>query len=128
YKFHIINGTIATIFEVDEDNIGLKKYANNGDEESDEEQLYWIQRVSRQVPGTSYARLQFPIVPAFATTIHKAESATIDCKSDRFVFFGAAAPLPLEALRKYGVDVEAINISRRIMGDNDQDDEEADDE
>ncbi|KAL7313309.1 hypothetical protein PS15m_007069 [Mucor circinelloides] len=49
-------------------------------------------------------------------------------KATDLYFFGAAAPLPLEALRKYGVDVEAINISRRIMGDNDQDDEEADDE
>lgn len=47
--------------------------------------------------------------------------------TDDLYFFGA--PLPLEVSRKYyGVDLEAINISRRIMGDNDQGDEEADDE
>ncbi|KAI8636520.1 hypothetical protein BD408DRAFT_407104 [Parasitella parasitica] len=80
-----VNGAIATVFEVDEDNIGLKKFANN--DEEDEEETYWIQRISRQA-------------------------------SDLFLF---GAPIPLAMSRKYGVDVEAINISRGIMGDGDQD-------
>ncbi|KAI8635879.1 hypothetical protein BD408DRAFT_356713 [Parasitella parasitica] len=40
-------------------------------------------------------------------------------KASDLFFFGA--PVPLTISRKYGVDVEAINISRRIMGDGDQD-------
>ncbi|CEP15476.1 hypothetical protein, partial, partial [Parasitella parasitica] len=121
-----VNGTIATIFEIDEDNIGLKKYDDNNDTDENE-QLYWIQRISRQVAGTSYARTQFPILPAFASTIHKAQSATIDCvgifldnmlthgqlyvamsrvkKASDLHFFGA--PLPLQITRKYGVNVDA---------------------
>ncbi|KAG1084343.1 hypothetical protein G6F42_021824 [Rhizopus arrhizus] len=144
-----VNGAIATIFEVDEDNIDLKKYADNGSDDDDDEQLYWVQRISRQVPGTSYARSQFPIVPAFATTIHKAQSATIDCvgifldhmlthgqlyvamsrvkKATDLYFFGA--PLPLDVKRHIGVDVEAINISRGIDNDSDDDDDyDSDDE
>ncbi|CEP09984.1 hypothetical protein, partial, partial [Parasitella parasitica] len=127
-----VNGTIACVVEVDEDNICLKKFTEN-DEVHGEEQLYWIQRISRQVPGTSYVRSQFPIIPAFASTIHKAQSATIDCvgiyldnmlthgqlyvamsrvkrASDLF-FFGASLPLTIK--RKYGVDVDAITISRK---------------
>ncbi|KAL7308250.1 hypothetical protein PS15m_012126 [Mucor circinelloides] len=49
-----VNGAIATIFEVDEDSIGLKKYADNGCDDDDEQLYYWIQqRISRQVPSTS---------------------------------------------------------------------------
>lgn len=73
------NGAIATVVEVDEDNVGLQKYAKNDDGDDDEEQLYRTQRILRQVPGASYARTHFPIVPTFATAIHKVQSATIDC-------------------------------------------------
>jgi ATP-dependent DNA helicase PIF1 len=127
-----VNGTIASIFDIDEDNIGLKKFGDN-DEENGEELLYRVQRITRQVPGTSYVRSQFPIIPAFASTIHKSQSATIDCvgiyldnmlthgqlyvamsrvkKASDLFFFGASLPLAIK--RKYGVNVDAINISRK---------------
>lgn len=73
-----VNGTIATVFEIDDNNIGLKKY-DTDDVDHEEPLLYWIQRITRQIAGTSYARPQSPIVPAFASTIHKCQSATIDC-------------------------------------------------
>lgn len=63
-----VNGTLAKILEVDDENILLARYT------SDEEETIWIQKISRTVPGTSYVRTQFPIVPVFATTIHKAQS------------------------------------------------------
>lgn len=104
----------------------------------------------RSLVQASYARSQFPIVPAFATTIHKAQSATIDCvgifldhmfthdgqlyvamsrmkKATDLYFFGA--PLPLDVKRHNGVDVEAINISRgRTDNDNDDNNDDDDDE
>ncbi|KAF1803837.1 hypothetical protein FB192DRAFT_1260757, partial [Mucor lusitanicus] len=82
---------------------------------------YRTQRILRQVPGASYARTHFPIVPTFATAIHKVQSATIDCvgvffdhmlthghfkKATHLYFFGA--PTPLDISRHFGVDVEAI--------------------
>ncbi|KAG1637987.1 hypothetical protein G6F44_009149 [Rhizopus delemar] len=68
-----VNGTLARVSEVDEENILLVKQEAEGTEES-----LWIQRISRSIPGTSYVRTQFPTVPAFATTIHKAQSITIE--------------------------------------------------
>ncbi|CEP09624.1 hypothetical protein, partial, partial [Parasitella parasitica] len=70
-----VNGTVATIEDIDDHNICLRK---NGGVDEQDEVLYWIQRISRQVPGTSYVRTQFPIIPAFASTIHKSQSMTID--------------------------------------------------
>ncbi|KAI8635832.1 hypothetical protein BD408DRAFT_331498, partial [Parasitella parasitica] len=93
---------------------------------------YWLQRISRQVPGTSYVRIQFPIIPAFASTIHKSQSMTIYCvgihldnvlthgqqlyyvamsrvkDSSNLYFFGA--DLPLKIKRKYSLDADAIEI------------------
>ncbi|KAG1050278.1 hypothetical protein G6F43_007437 [Rhizopus delemar] len=69
-----VNGTIALVEYMKEEDISLKKRLPNGNDA-----IYWIQRINRQVPGTSYTRTQFPIVPDFATTIYKAQSATIDC-------------------------------------------------
>lgn len=69
-----VNGTIALIEYVEEENICLKKRLPNR-----KDAIYWIQHISRQVSGISYSRAQFPIVPAFTTTIHKAQSATVDC-------------------------------------------------
>ncbi|KAI8635801.1 hypothetical protein BD408DRAFT_319010, partial [Parasitella parasitica] len=75
---------------------------------------YWVQRISRQVPGTSYVRTQFPIIPAFASTIHKSQSMTIDCSRTQaistFFFFFFGADLPLNIKRKYGLDADAIEI------------------
>ncbi|KAG1538640.1 hypothetical protein G6F51_009647 [Rhizopus arrhizus] len=68
-----VNGTLARVSEVDEENILLVKQEAEGTQES-----LWIQRISRSIPGTSYVRTQFPIVPAFDTTIHKAQSITIE--------------------------------------------------
>ncbi|KAG1461974.1 hypothetical protein G6F55_003251 [Rhizopus delemar] len=53
-----VNGTIALVEYMEEENVCLKKRLPNGDDA-----IYWIQRISRQVPGTSYTRTQFPIVP-----------------------------------------------------------------
>lgn len=125
-----VNGTIAQIDFIDDDNICLKRYSNN---EQSEERIYWIQRITRQVSGTSYTRTQYPIVPAFASTIHKAQSATIDRvaiyldnmpthgqlhvamsrvrKAENLFFFGA--DLPLSIKRKFGVDCDAIEIVRK---------------
>lgn len=119
-----VNGTIATIFFVDELNIGLKK-SNNGVEVE-----RWIQRVTRTVPKTSYSRKQFPIVPAFAATIHKAQSATIDCVAihldnmkdhgqlyvamsrvrfkENLYFFGV--DLPVKTRKRFRVDWDANEI------------------
>ncbi|RCH97403.1 hypothetical protein CU097_007699 [Rhizopus azygosporus] len=72
------NGTIALVDYIDEEFICLKKFRNAHDDEP-EEQIYWIQRIIRQVPSTGYTRTQFPVVPAFASTIHKAQSTSIDC-------------------------------------------------
>lgn len=68
-----VNGTIAQVKEIEEENVLLSKEGPDGDE-----MTLWVQRISRSVPGTSYLRSQFPIVPAFASTIHKAQSVTID--------------------------------------------------
>ncbi|KAG2205654.1 hypothetical protein INT47_008010 [Mucor saturninus] len=59
---------------MEEENICLRKRLPDGSDS-----IYWIQRVSRQVPNTSYTRNQYPIIPAFASTIRKSQSATIDC-------------------------------------------------
>lgn len=122
-----VNGTIAVIEFIEEENICLRKHLSDGSDS-----IYWIQRVSRQVPNTSYTRSQFPIVPAFASTIHKAQSATIDCvgihldnmmshgqlyvamsrvrKSEDLYFFGADLPLTIK--RKFGADNDAVEIIR----------------
>ena len=68
-----VNGAIAQVKEIKEENILLSKEGPDGDE-----MTLWVQRITRSVPGTSYLRSQFSIVPAFASTIHKAQSATID--------------------------------------------------
>ncbi|KAG2193451.1 hypothetical protein INT47_004673, partial [Mucor saturninus] len=82
----------------------------------------------RHVPGTSYTRSQFPIVPTFAFTVHKWQSATIDCvginlenmfthgqmyvaisrvqKSEDLFLFGAHLPLVIR--KKYGREADAI--------------------
>ncbi|KAG2191493.1 hypothetical protein INT47_013068 [Mucor saturninus] len=105
-----VNGTIAAVEYMEEENIYLRKRLPDGSD-----CIYWIQRVSRQVPNTSYTRTQYPIVPAFASTIYKSQSATIDCvgihldnmmshgqlyvamsrvrKSEDLYFFGADMPL-----------------------------------
>lgn len=125
-----VNGTIATIEYIDDNNICLKKTAAN---DTTEERVYWIQRITRQVLGTSYTRTQFPIVPAFASTIHKSQSATIDCvgihldnmlthgqlyvamsrvrKAEDLYFFGADIPLSIK--RKYGANCDAVEIIRK---------------
>ncbi|KAG1490493.1 hypothetical protein G6F54_010682 [Rhizopus delemar] len=123
-----VNGTNALVECMEEENICLKKRLPNGNDA-----IYWIQCISRQVPSTSYTRTQFPIVPAFATTIHKAQSATIDCvgihldsmlshgqlyvamsrvrKMDDLYLFGAETPLNIK--RKFGADVDALDIVRK---------------
>lgn len=120
-----VNGTLAKILEVDEENILLLKHGSDNNEQS-----LWIQRISRSIPGTSYVRSQFPIVPAFATTIHKAQSITIDAvaihlddmpshgqmyvamsrvrKADDLYFFGT--DLPVRIKRKFGVNLDAIDM------------------
>lgn len=135
-----VNGTVATVADIDENNICLRKTGGIDDEDEDS---YWVQRISRQVPGTSYIRTQFPIIPAFASTIHKSQSMTIDCvgihldnmlthgqlyvamsrvkKASNLYFFGA--DLPLKIKRKYGLDADAIEIVRkRVRLDDDEDD------
>lgn len=120
-----VNGTLAKVSEIDEENILLIKQAVGGAEES-----LWIQRISRSIAGTSYVRSQFPIVPAFATTIHKAQSITIDSvavhldhmlshgqmyvamsrvrETDDLYFFGTDIPVRIK--RKFGVNLDAIDI------------------
>ncbi|CEP08961.1 hypothetical protein, partial, partial [Parasitella parasitica] len=119
-----VNGTLAKVLEVDEENILLAKLAGGGEE------TLWIQRISRSIPGTSYVRTQFPIVPAFATTIHKAQSITIDAvaihlddmpshgqlyvamsrvrRAGDLYFFGTDIPVRIK--RKFGVNLEAIDL------------------
>ncbi|KAG1036328.1 hypothetical protein G6F43_013067 [Rhizopus delemar] len=120
-----VNGTNALVECMEEENICLKKWLPNGNDA-----IYWIQRISRQVSSTSYTRTQCPIVPAFVTTIHKAQIANIDCvgihlnnmlshgqlyvamscvrKMDDLYFFGAETPLNIK--RKFGADVDALDI------------------
>lgn len=122
-----VNGTIAAIEYIEEENICLRKHLPDGGDS-----IYWIQRVSRQVPNTSYTRTQFPIIPAFASTIHKSQSATIDCvgihldnmlshgqlyvamsrvrKAEDLYFFGADMPLNIK--RKFGSNNDAVEIIR----------------
>ena len=111
-----------------EENICLKKSLPNEDDA-----IYWIQRISRQVPGTSRTRTQFSIVSAFTTTTtHKAQSATIDYvgknldnmlshgqlyvampragKTEDLYLFGTEIPLNIK--RKFGADVDAVEIVR----------------
>lgn len=123
-----VNGSIATIEYMEEENICLRKRLENGSDS-----IYWIQRILRQVPNTSYTRSQFPIVPAFASTILKSQSATIDCvgiyldsmpshgqlyvamsrvrKAEDLYFFGADKPLTIK--QKFGVDADAAEIIRK---------------
>jgi hypothetical protein len=48
-----VNGTIPTIFTINDNNIGIKKEIDR------KLQRYCVQRVSRTVPRTNYARNQF---------------------------------------------------------------------
>lgn len=90
----------------------------------------WIPRITRTVPRTSYSRKQFPIIPAFASTIHKAQSATIDCVAihldnmkdhgqlyvamsrirfkENLYFFGI--DLPVKTKKRFRVDWDANEI------------------
>ncbi|OBZ82264.1 ATP-dependent DNA helicase pif1 [Choanephora cucurbitarum] len=108
-----VNGTIAQVKEIDEETVLLSKEGPDGDELT-----LWIQKISRSVPETSYLRSQFSIVPAFASTIHKAQRTTIDSvaiylddmiahgqlyvamsrirKSENLYFFGAELPLRIK--------------------------------
>ncbi|KAG1048086.1 hypothetical protein G6F43_009501 [Rhizopus delemar] len=103
---------------------GMKQEAE-GTQES-----LWIQRISRSIPGTSYVRTQFPIVPAFATTIHKAQSITIESvaihldhmpshgqmyvatsrvrKADDLYFFGTDIPVRIK--KKFDINLDAIDM------------------
>ncbi|KAG1145045.1 hypothetical protein G6F37_000639 [Rhizopus arrhizus] len=68
-----VNGATALIEYMEEENICLKKWLPNGNGE-----IYWIQRIRRQMPGAGYIRMQFPMAPpAFATTIHKAQQLIV---------------------------------------------------
>lgn len=119
-----VNGTIATVFYVDDLNVGLRKnIAGNIIER-------WIPRITRTVPRTSYSRKQLPIIPAFAATIHKARSATIDCVAihldnmkdhgqlyvamsrvrfkENLYFFGV--DLPVKTKKRFRVDWDANGI------------------
>lgn len=129
-----VNGTLAMIEAIEEENICLKKTITD-EYDNEREIIYWVQRIIRQVPGTSYTRTQFPIVPAFASKIHKSQSATIDCvgihldnmlthgqlyvamsrvrKAEDLFFFGAEAPLSIK--RMYGCDVDAVEITRKKL-------------
>jgi hypothetical protein len=82
------------------------------------------------VPRTSYSRKQFPIISAFAATIHKAQSATIDCVAihldnmkdhgqlyvamsrvrhkENLFFFGV--DLPVNTRKRFRVDWDANEI------------------
>ena len=113
-----MNGTLARVSEVDEENILLVKQEAEGTQES-----LWIQRISRSIPGTSYVRIQFSIVPAFATTIHKAQIITIESvaihldhmpsysqmyvaisrvrKADDLYFFGTDIPVRIKEKVRY---------------------------
>jgi ATP-dependent exoDNAse (exonuclease V) alpha subunit len=119
-----VNGTIVTVCEVESQNICLEK------ERDSVISRYWIQPIRRTVPKTGYTRKQFPIVPTFATTIHKAQSATIDCvaihlgdmfehgqlyvamprvkAAENLYFFGAE--LPLKIKRNYVLNWNATEI------------------
>ncbi|OBZ65195.1 hypothetical protein A0J61_11939, partial [Choanephora cucurbitarum] len=71
----------------------------------------WVQRILRSVPGTSYLRSQFPIVPALASTIHKAQSATIDSAAiylDDIMSHGQLCVAM--SRRKYGLNLDAIDL------------------
>lgn len=68
-----VNGTLVKVTDIDDENIPLVKQGQEGAEDS-----LWIQRISSSIAGTSHVRTQFPIVPAFATAIHKAQCITID--------------------------------------------------
>ncbi|OBZ80362.1 ATP-dependent DNA helicase PIF1 [Choanephora cucurbitarum] len=120
-----VNSTIAQVKKIEEKHVLLSKEEPDGDE-----MTLWIQRISKSVPGTSYLRSQIPIVPAFASTIHKAQRVTIDSvaiyfddiishgqlyvamsrvrKSENLFFFGSELPLRIE--RKYGLNFDAIDI------------------
>jgi ATP-dependent exoDNAse (exonuclease V) alpha subunit len=113
---------------MEEENINLKKRLPNGNDA-----IYWTQRISRQVPGASYTRTQFSIVPAFDTIIHKTQIATIDCvrihldnmpshgqlyvamshvrKLEDLYFLDAETPLNVK--RRFGVDIDAVEIIRK---------------
>lgn len=132
-----VNGTIALVEYIEDENICLKKAVIHKDG-YEEEKIYWIQRITRHIPGTSYTRSQFPIVPAFASTIHKSQSATIDCvgihldnmlthgqlyvamsrvrRLEDLHFFGA--DLPIHIKRKYGCEVDAVEIIRKKIKKN----------
>lgn len=116
-----VNGTLATIEDIEEENICLKRTIRD-EYDNPKEVIYWVQRITRQVPGTSYTRSQFPIVPAFASTIHKSQSATIDSvgihldnmlthgqmyvamsrvrKTEDLFFFDAKTPLSIKRMYK----------------------------
>ncbi|CEP19539.1 hypothetical protein [Parasitella parasitica] len=135
-----VNGTVATIADIDDHNICLQK---NGGVDDEDEVLYWIQRISRQILGTGYVRSQFPIIPAFASTIHKSQSMTIDCvgihldnmlthgqlyvamskvlKASNLSFFGADIPLKIK--RKYSPNADTIVIVRKRAHLNDDKDD-----
>ncbi|KAF1795997.1 hypothetical protein FB192DRAFT_1339128 [Mucor lusitanicus] len=102
---------------MDEENILLAKLAGGAEE------ALWIQRISRSIPGTSYVQTQFPIVPAFATTIHKAQSITIDAVAIHLGDMPShdqlyvamprvrrAEDIPMRIKRKFGVNLEAIEM------------------
>lgn len=119
-----VNGTIASVFYADDHNIGLRKTVDGQIKER------WIHRITRTVPRTNYSRKQFPIVPAFAATIHKAQSATIDCVAihidnmkdhgqlyvamsrvrhkENLFFFGV--DLPVKTTKRFRVDWDANEI------------------
>lgn len=121
-----VNGSLARVKQYDEENILLSKIGEANGEES----TIWIQRITRSVPGTSFLRSQFPIIPAFASTIHKAQSLTIDSiaihldnmlshgqlyvamsrvrRSEDLFFFGSEVPLRIK--RKYGLNLVALDI------------------
>ncbi|EIE88126.1 hypothetical protein RO3G_12837 [Rhizopus delemar RA 99-880] len=98
-----VNGTLARVSKVNEENILLVKQEAEGTQES-----LWIQRISRSIPGTSYVRIQFSIVPAFATTIHKAQIITIESvamsrvhKADDLYFFETDIPVRIKEKARY---------------------------
>jgi ATP-dependent exoDNAse (exonuclease V) alpha subunit len=109
---------LQLFFFVDEHNIGLRKVVNRTNIER------WIQRISRTVPRTSYSRKQFPIIPAFAATIHKAQSATIDCvaihldnmKDHGKLYVAISRVRHKENLFFFGVDLP-VNIRKRFRVD-----------
>jgi hypothetical protein len=119
-----VNGTIATIFAINDNNIGIEKLIDH------EIHRYWIHRVSRTVPKTNLTRRQFPVLPAFACTIHKAQSATIDsvtihlenmpdhgqlyvamlCVRRTEDLFSFGIDLLVKVKRKFRVDWDALEI------------------